>query len=254
MKAIRCDCSMPFLCAYVLLITAFASLSAPTSAQTVDWLLQFGTDDEDHGTNVSVDSLGNVYVVGRTSGALGSLAEGNFDAFIRKYDSFGTELWTQQMGSNFWDSSFGVSADGHGNVYVSGSTRGSLSGPHAGNSDAFISKYSASGSLLWTDQYGDYFSDDGAAVTVDGTGNVYVTGLTYNDLGGAPAGGADIYLRKYDSTGTLHWTKQPANSSQDDQSHGIVTDNLGNIYVSGETGGSLGAPNAGRRDAFLREV
>ena len=62
--------------------------------------------------------------------------------------------WTRQLGTSEWDVSYGVSADGLGNVYISGLTDGSLGGTNAGNSDAFISKYDAGGTLQWTRQLG----------------------------------------------------------------------------------------------------
>ncbi|MGH7485296.1 MAG: SBBP repeat-containing protein, partial [bacterium] len=59
-----------------------------------------------------------------------------------------------QLGTSAAESSRGVSADGLGNVYISGSTTGSLGGPFAGIIDAFVSKYDAAGALQWTRQLG----------------------------------------------------------------------------------------------------
>ena len=62
--------------------------------------------------------------------------------------------WIRQLGTSSTDESNGVSADGLGNVYISGYTNGSLGGPNAGNEDAFVSKYDAAGTLQWTRQLG----------------------------------------------------------------------------------------------------
>ena len=62
--------------------------------------------------------------------------------------------WTRQLGTSATDVSYGVSADGLGNVYISGYTDGSLGGPNAGGTDAFVSKYDAAGTLQWTRQLG----------------------------------------------------------------------------------------------------
>jgi hypothetical protein len=51
-----------------------------------------------------------------------------------------TVEWTRQLGTSSEDRSHGVSADGLGNVYISGFTFGSLGGPHAGSGDAFVAK------------------------------------------------------------------------------------------------------------------
>ena len=62
--------------------------------------------------------------------------------------------WTRQSGTSTTDISYGVSADGLGNVYITGTTGGSLGGPNAGSSDVFVSKYDAAGTPLWTRQLG----------------------------------------------------------------------------------------------------
>ncbi len=62
--------------------------------------------------------------------------------------------WMRQIGTTETDLSLDVSADGLGNVYISGYSDGSLEGPNAGGSDAFVSKYDASGTLQWTRQFG----------------------------------------------------------------------------------------------------
>ncbi len=55
--------------------------------------------------------------------------------------------WIQQLGTSESDYAYGVSADGLGNLYIAGTTQGSLAGVNAGGSDAFLSKYTASGTL-----------------------------------------------------------------------------------------------------------
>ena len=79
------------------------------------------------------------------------------DAFVRKYNSNGTELWTRQFGTSSDDRAGGISVDASGGVYVAGNTRGTLSSADGvaqistgmGN-DAFVRKYDADGSELWT--------------------------------------------------------------------------------------------------------
>jgi hypothetical protein len=68
--------------------------------------------------------------------------------------------WTRQLGSPDYESGTAVTADGLGSVYISGHTGGSLGGANAGGWDAFVSKYDAAGSLLWTRQLGLSTSPD----------------------------------------------------------------------------------------------
>ncbi|MCH8979561.1 MAG: SBBP repeat-containing protein, partial [Armatimonadetes bacterium] len=80
---------------------------------------------------------------GGTSGTLpGQTSAGNFDAFVRKYDADGNEVWTRQFGGSGSDRASGISVDASG-VYVAGSTTGTLPGQtSAGSADAFVVKLS----------------------------------------------------------------------------------------------------------------
>ena len=67
------------------------------------WTRQFGTSALDVAVDVFVGSSG-VYVAGVTTGALpGQSASGFSDAFVRKYDTSGTEVWTRQFGTSAFD-------------------------------------------------------------------------------------------------------------------------------------------------------
>ena len=66
-----------------------------------------------------------------------------------------------------------------------------------------------------------------------------MTGGTGGGLdGNTSSGGQDIFLVKYNSSGTKHWTKQ-LGTSKDDRGFGVTIDSSGNIYVSGSTSGEL---------------
>ena len=55
----------------------------------------------------------------------------------------------------------------------------------------------------WTKQLGTSSNDGGNGVTTDSSGNIYGTGLTDGRLdGNTISGGSDIFLVKYNSTGT----------------------------------------------------
>ena len=95
-------------------------------------------------------------------------------------------------------------------VYVGGTTDGTLPGQTtAGNSDAFVRKYSPSGDLMWTRQFGTAVDDLISGVAVHSSG-VYVVGYTNGTFPGAPNGsGADVYIAKLaPETGNLVWVRQ----------------------------------------------
>jgi hypothetical protein len=277
-----------------------AFVSKYNSAGLRQWIQKFGTASDDFGLGVSTDGAGNVYISGETKGNLADPNDGG-DSFQAKYDAAGNHQWTQQLGTAAGDTSLGVSADGLGNVYISGYTFGSLGAPNLGGQDAFVSKYNSAGILQWTRQFGTAATDVSKGVSADGLGNVYLTGYTDGSLAAPKGGSWDAFVTKFDAAGNHQWTKQIATSatefsqsvsadglgnvyisgliersgvphdafvskfnaagnhqwtkelgtSANDQSNSVSADRLGNVYVSGFTEGSLGGPNAGDRDAFV---
>lgn len=227
-----------------------AFLSKYNSTGTRAWTRQLGTNSDDVSWGVSADGLGNVYISGYTYGSLAAANSGIRDAFLSKYDATGMLAWTRQLGTFDYEESSSVSADGLGNVYISGSTYSNLGGPNAGFDDAFVSKYDAAGTLVWTRQLGTSSGENSNSVSADGLGSVYISGRTYGSLSGANSGGPDAFISKYDASGTLIWTRQLGTSDYD-TSNGVSADRLGNVYISGFTRGSLEGANAGGYDAFI---
>ena len=95
-------------------------------------------------------------------------------------------------------------------------------------------------------------SDDNSSITTDSSNNIYVTGHTYGGLDeNSSAGSSDLFVVKYNSSGTKQWTKQLGTAS-DDVAHGVATDFSGSVYVTGYTAGGLdGNSSAGSRDLFV---
>jgi hypothetical protein len=233
----------------LILTCGIAVLSWVPSARsvTLDWTRQLGSSVNESAEGVSADALGNVYISGYTYGSLGGPSLGGLEAFLAKYDVGGNIQWTRQLGTSADDSSYGVSADGLGNAYVSGWTVGSLGGPNAGGQDAFLAKYDSAGNLQWTRQLGTSAGEASYAVSADGQGNVYITGETNGSLGGPFSGGnKDAFVAKYDFSGNLQWTRQFGNSSLV-EARGVSTDGLGSIYITGHI------VTSGNQDAFLRK-
>ncbi len=214
------------------------------------WRRQIGTSSNDYNRSVAVDASGNAYISGTTYGSIGGTNAGDRDAFLTKFDSSGTELWSRQIGTSSADRSQSVAVDASGNVYISGRTYGNIGGTNAGNWDAFLTKFDASGNELWSRQIGTWRTDSSYSVAVDASGNAYISGRTDGDLGGPSAGGYDAFLTKFDASGNELWRQQIGTSSSD-YSYSVAVDAYGNAYISGETEGNLNGPNAGNWDAFL---
>jgi len=229
-------------------------LSQTTTSFTQSFTQQLGSSVDEIAYGVATDSSGNVYVSGWTSGGLdGNSSAGSSDLFVVKYNSSGTKQWTQQLGTSSTDEAQGVATDSSDNVYVAVSTSGGLDGnSSAGGWDLFVVKYNSSGTKQWTKQLGTSSDDKANGVATDSSGNVYVAGSTQGGLdGNSSAGGYDLFVVKYNSSGTKQWTKQLGTSSGD-SAQGVATDSSGNVNVAGETqGGMDGNSSAGGNDLFV---
>src|SRR3989454_283435 len=201
------------------------------------WTRQFGSSDFDQADNVAVDASG-AYVAGVTAGAFpGQTSAGSADAFVIKYDTSGNVLWTRQFGSSSYDLAWGMALDASG-AYVAGRTGGASGYEPDPSDDAFVRKYDASGNLLWAAQFGSSAADWANWIAVDASG-AYVAGVTFGGTlpGQTSAGSDDGFVRKYDASGNVVWTRQ-FGTSADDQAYAIAVDASG-AYVAGYAAGAL---------------
>jgi hypothetical protein len=215
------------------------------------WTRQFGTGANDYVNGVAVDRSGNVYGVGYTAGKLGAKQFGSEDAFVRKFGPTGKALWTRQFGTTQSDVAHGVAVDASGDVVVVGRTDGALGKAQAGGGDAIVRRYSPSGRLRWTRQFGTAERDEALGVAIDGSGNAYVVGYVGAALVGAGFGTDDAFIRKLGLGGKVRWTRQFGTASGD-YANAVVTDRKGRPWVAGDTGGVLGDASLGASDAYLR--
>jgi hypothetical protein len=222
------------------------------SSGTKQWTKQLGTSGNDTGRGVATDSSDNVYVIGGTNGALDGTNAGNYDLILVMYNMNGNKQWTKQLGTSSYDIANGVATDSSDNVYVTGGTEGTLDGTNAGSRDLFVVKYNSIGAKQWTKQLGTSSYDMANGVAIDSSANVYVTGYTSGGLdGNTSAGDDDIFLVKYNSSGSKQWTKQLGTSSADN-ANGVATDLSDNVFVTGFTRGGLdGNTSAGNDDLFV---
>jgi hypothetical protein len=217
------------------------------------WTRQFGTSSFDQARGIAVHTSG-VYVAGLTAGAMpGQTSAGAHDAFVRKYDASGAELWTRQFGTRKLEEVTGIAADDTG-IYVVGSTLGVLPGQAgAGSSDLFVRKYDAEGKELWTRQFGTPEYDQSRGVAVHGA-SLYIAGITLGTFPGQTAPGLhDAIVVRLSADGQTTWIRQ-FGSSQLDDAVGISV-NASGVYVAGLTGGGLpGQKNSGNVDAFIARL
>jgi hypothetical protein len=208
----------------------------------------------DYAVGIALDSNGNIYLTGYTTGDFGSTNNGAHDVFLVKYNASGIQQWVKQWGSTTEDSSYGVAVDSADNIYVTGSTAGSFGGQTgSGGEDIFLTKFNPAGTEQWTRFFGTSDLDRAYGISVDSGNNLYLTGATLGTLGGnTNQGQGDIFLMKCDADGNALWTKLLGTSAVDVGTGVTFSVNDGHVYVAGYTKGSLdGNINAGGFDIFL---
>lgn len=103
------------------------------------WTRQLGAAGDDRSLGVAVDGIGKAYI----SGHIYDSETDSRDAFLAHYNVDGTLMWTRQLDdAGSFTGNNSVMVDAVGNAYTTGYTYGSLSGPNAGDMDAFLAKYS----------------------------------------------------------------------------------------------------------------
>ncbi len=225
------------------------------------WTRQFGTTGSDGAAGICVNAEGEIYVAGYVAGALPGQADAGInDAYIRKYDADGNEIWTRQFhGTASYASERadgGMGLDRYGNIYVAGKTYTTFPGQtSSGSQDIFVCKYDPSGNMSWVRQFGSSGMDIAYGSTVDPGGNCYVAGYVAGLLPGQTnLGGGDAFIRKYNATGNEIWTRQFGSTNSDAASGCSVAANGGHIQVCGNTYGTLpGQTNWGSADLFVAQ-
>jgi hypothetical protein len=225
------------------LIVALAPATGFT--QTIEWIRQFGGATQDRAFAIAVSASG-VYVAGATQGALpGQRHAGAFDAFLRKYDSNGAEVWTRQFGTPGIDEILAIALD-DSSIYVAGDTQGDLRGGTSatGPAHAFVRKYDLNGVELWTREFGSR-REEVLAMTVGATG-VYAAGDT--TVFAPPFD--DGFVLTFGLNGDPGWGRRLGTEHTDRAS--AIMANASGVYVAGSTQGTLpGQTSAGDDDGFL---
>ena len=200
----------------------------------LEWEKTWGGISQEYGKGIAVDVLGNVHITGYTWNSY----EGWGEVFLLKYDSSGNQLWNNTWGGSGENKANGIALDDSGNVYITGYFGNS----YEGWGEVLLLKYDLAGNLLWNTTWGGSSLEQGNGIAVDSSGNSFITGYTES----YGAGGSDVFLLKYDSSGNLMWNNTWG-GSDDDYGYGTALDGSGNISITGYTE-SYGA---GESDVFL---
>lgn len=122
------------------------------SAGNDEWLIQWGTEEDDGSPFFSEETLslapdgsGGILVAGSTRGSLGGQNAGDEATWVAQFDSAGNFGWNEQIDSEFTDLAFAMTADEVGGIYIAGSTNGDLGAPGQGETDVWLAHYTIGG-------------------------------------------------------------------------------------------------------------
>lgn len=237
------------------------------------WSVYIGGTGDDVGRGIAVDGVThNIYVTGDISSASGTFPQTatygtgvgtGVDAFVIGIADAGgtspTRTYSVIFGGGADDSARGIAVDALDAVYVTGQTTSVAAGSFpttvgaaqtlagGGASQAFVSKFTAAGTLVYSTYLGGSGVCHGNAIAVDATGNAYITGQTGNEFFTASdwpsvfkktiTGSLDAFIAKLDPTGAIWLYKTYVGGSGVDEGTGIAVDSSSppRIYITGFT-------------------
>jgi uncharacterized protein (TIGR03437 family) len=241
-----------------------AKLNAAGSALVYSTYL--GGYGSDQGFGIAVDSFGNAYVTGITSGNFptaspfqASHGGGGPETFVAKLNAVGSALvYSTYLGGSGEDYGDGIAVDSSGNAYVTGWTNstnfptanalqaafGGVSSTGYPYGDAFVSKLNQAGSaLVYSTYLGGSGGDEGRSIAVDSAGSAYVTGWTNstNFPTASPlqptyrGSSRNAFVAKLNAAGSALVYSTYLGGDGMDTGFGIAVDSSGNAYVTGQT-------------------
>jgi len=200
------------------------------------WNRTWGESDYEQCRAVTLDSLGNIYIAGRTDIDLGS--NYSYDMYLVKYDSLGVQIWNRTWGGSEYDECSAIAVELSNSIYLAGNTESF----GAGENDMCLVKYDSTGVQLWNRTWGGSDYDECRDIALDSENNIYLTGDTESRWEGFD----DICLVKFDNSGELQWNHTWGERFNED-SYALTLDSAENIYLAGITI----SMSSGHNDLFL---
>ncbi len=223
----------------IFLFTIFLSLVTTKIAAQFNFQRSWGTyfgDERFVLSDSEIDSTGNLYIVGNingtdltnittftnTSSYHQNFGGGDYDGFLIKFNNLGQIVWGTFLGGSGFDRISDLDIDNNDNLYIIGSTNsnsniatvGAFQENLIGGGDCFITKFTSSGSVVWSTYFGGSGDESitNSRIAFDGLNNFYILGTTFSP-NMATAGvfqetknNSSFQISKFDINGNRMWT------------------------------------------------
>ncbi len=233
------------------------------------WSTFLGGAGVDRADGIAIDSYGKVYVSGGTCtnnwGVPIIAFHGKCAAYVAQINGpDGVLYWNTFLNGSGADdtSSASALAVNSGGVYLAGSSEQSWGTPvraFTGAPEGFVQMLALDGILSWNTFVGGSADDFILGMSVDASGNSYVTGYSNQPWGypkNAYTGKNDAFAAKLNYNGSLLWSTF-LGSDLNDYGYSIALGN-GKVFVAGTSSSTWGTPKRaftpGGSDGFVAQL
>jgi len=246
-----------------------------------------GGSGNDTASSIAIDANGSAYIAGQTdsfnfpasAGVIQTGNAGGSDAFVTKLNAAGSGIvFSTYLGGSSNELGNAIAIDSSQNVYLAGATAsvdfpvsaGAFQVALAASYDAFVTKLNPSATAIVFSTYlGGSGSDQATALTLDSSGNTWLTGSTsstnfplLNAVYAQPAGGNDAFVANLNAAGSGLLFSSYFGGSGDDAGLAIRLDNGGSPVIAGvtssanfpTTAGVLQGAFGGSYDGFILKL
>lgn len=174
---------------------------------------------------IVTDAEGFTYIVGTTTGTIGSnVSDNEDDLFLTKMDSQGNVVWQHALGESGSAEGTSISLAPNGDVVVAGTVSGEFQNGSTDDTNMLVARFTKDGDQKFATTVGGLGDESANAVVVGADGSIYVAGKT-------SSGGGDAYVAHLDASGKVIEKRTLPDSGGSDMINALAIDGSGNLLM-----------------------